>query len=594
MSLWQVTDLAADCWYGLAVLREPTEDQPPIDGAAEGCAAAAPRDRAADAAERLTAVLRVVVAVASAAIYCADPSEDPARRPAAYAVLAAFVLHASAMLVLTRRGARRPSRAAAPWVDVAFVTTLVAASEGTSSIFFPLYLFAVLCAAFEGGARAGLRIVATAVLSFSIVGGLTAPRGPAFELDRALIRPLYLGVLGYLISFWGEHERRSRRKLQLLRATTALSNPRFGVERSVASTLEAVRAFFGADACRVVVVAPRGDGWTQVAARSHESDREGRVGVPAELARALVPERPAALVHRQARGARLRRVPELDVLATADGTWGRGDASEGERIAELLDAVSFASVPFDCGPGAAGRLYVTSRRASAFDRADAEFLLHVQEQVAPVLETIGVVDRLASDAAGDERRRIALDLHDSIIQPYVGLRLGMASLRDAVAAGRVEEARSGLERLLAIADEEIRTLRGFTRALSDASRGVRGPMLASAVERFCGRFAAATGIRVDLHVAGDPALNDRLSAEVFQLVAEALSNVRRHTSATSADVRIDVADGALRIAVENDGVPGEGRPFAPRSLSARATALGGRTVVAAGRGRTAVRIQIPL
>ncbi len=79
------------------------------------------------------------------------------------------------------------------------------------------------------------------------------------------------------------------------------------------------------------------------------------------------------------------------------------------------------------------------------------------------------------------------------------------------------------------------------------------------------------------------------------MVAEALSNVRRHTSATSAEVRVATDRRAVRVAVENDRAPGErGAAFSPGSLTRRAAAMGGRTAVFAAGARTVVNIEIPL
>lgn len=60
------------------------------------------------------------------------------------------------------------------------------------------------------------------------------------------------------------------------------------------------------------------------------------------------------------------------------------------------------------------------------------------EHVLPVIDNIRLVDRLASAAAEEERRRIARDLHDRIVQPYIGLQLGLAAVRQRLAtAGEV-------------------------------------------------------------------------------------------------------------------------------------------------------------
>jgi signal transduction histidine kinase len=92
-----------------------------------------------------------------------------------------------------------------------------------------------------------------------------------------------------------------------------------------------------------------------------------------------------------------------------------------------------------------------------------------------------------------------------------------------------------------------------------------------------------------------PPIADRLGAEVFQMVAEALSNVRRHTAAARAEVRIETVDGQLRVTVANDGAPADPAPFFPRSLGERAAALGGNlTIEHPARGTTAVHLQIPI
>ncbi|HZA14396.1 MAG TPA: hypothetical protein VE618_07865, partial [Myxococcaceae bacterium] len=165
--------------------------------------------------ERLTSVLRLIVACGGLAIFWIDPTESGSRIQLAYAVLGLFAVYSVLSHVQVLRGARRVGVQLAPWVDLGWVTVLIAVSAGTSSIFFALYLFAILGASFQGGFRSGMAMLFAAVLSFSIVGSLTAPRGPAFELDRALIRPLHLLAIGYLITFWGERQRSLRARLTL-------------------------------------------------------------------------------------------------------------------------------------------------------------------------------------------------------------------------------------------------------------------------------------------------------------------------------------------------------------------------------------------
>jgi signal transduction histidine kinase len=549
--------------------------------------------------ERLRSALRVALALSGLLIYLGDPSEHPTRRPFAIAVLLVYLGYAVVLYAVGARRGRYVPAIRAAWIDLAWVTLLVAVSEGTSSIFFPLYLFPILHASFGNGFRAGIAVALGAVASFAIVGAATAPRGPELELNAFVTRPLYLFILGYVIAAWGDHEVLSRARLALLRDVTSLSNPRFGIDRTVGRFLEAVRQFYDADACRLVVEPQEGMRWMRTAPRGAAGPGEA-VGVPPELAKVLLPDLPglALRVHARRGWSGASQEPEIELeTGTAAPRAGAPAAPDRELAAALagaLDAGALLSVPFRYHATAVGRLHVSRGRARPFDRGEMGFVRHLLDQVVPVLENIRLVDRLASDAAEEERRRIARDLHDSVIQPYLGLRLGLSAAQKAISAGRIEEGSSHVARLVDLADGEIQTLRGYVRGLREGAPGAGGGLLDEGVRRFCSRFSDATGIRVHVTTEGAGVPNDRLAAEVFQMVAEALSNVRRHTSAEGAAVRIRSSESRLDVTVTNDAPPGEPE-FFPRSLGERAAALGGSVrVERAEAGKTAVHIEIPL
>lgn len=552
--------------------------------------------RALQGQERLRTALRVALALSGFLVYLGDTSEHPARRPFAIAVLLAYLAHGLVLYAVGVRRGRYVQATRAAWIDLAWVTLLVAVSEGTSSIFFPLYLFPILHASFGGGFRSGMAVAVGAVASFAVIGAATAPHGPELELNAFVTRPLYLLLLGYVIAAWGDHEVLSRARLALLRDITSLSNPRFGIERTVGRFLQAVRGFYDADACRLVVAPEDGSAWMRTVARGAADPGES-VAVPPELARVLLPELPALAIRARAR-AGPGTSPEMEIDGPADGV-GAVAASPEQRelaasLAMALDAGAVLSVPFRYQAGAVGRIHVSRARARPFERAELDFVRHLVEQVIPVLENIRLVDRLASDAAEEERRRIARDLHDSVIQPYLGLRLGLSATQQALSAGRLEEGTANVARLVALADGEIQTLRGYMRGLREGAAATAGGLLDEGVRRFCARFSEATGIRVEVAVEGEGVRSDRLAAEVFQMVAEALSNVRRHTAADAAVVRIRSAEGRLDVTVTNDASPDEG-DFFPRSIGERAAALGGTVrVERQAAGRTAVHIEIPL
>jgi signal transduction histidine kinase len=536
--------------------------------------------------ERLTAALRFAVAVGGLGVFLLDPDEHPARRPFVIGVLGLFVVYSAISWARAARGARTLRPRYAPWIDVAWVTLAAAVGRATSEIFYPLYLFAILCASLWGGFRRGLAVALVSAVAVATVGAITAP--PGTDEETFLTRPAYLVVLGYLMAAWGEHEVRSRARLALLRDVTALSSPRFGVEPTVSRVLEAVRAFFDADACRWVVADElTGRRWIRSALRGSAPDA-APMEMPEDLARVLMPPPAEASLVVRARFAR-----GVGFTLYGSGPSRRGDPAVAESLLTALDARVLLSVPFRWHATAPGRLFVATRGRRRFHQADAELLRHVAEQVTPVLENLRLVDHLAADAANEERRRIALDLHDSVIQPYLGLRLGLSAAEAALSGGRAAEASGHLQRLLALAEGEIQTLRGYVRDLR-AHGGGEPTALEASLRRFCRRFTESTGIRVEITTAGPP-VSDRLAAEVFQMIAEALSNVRRHTAAARARVAIEACDGRLRLTVANDGAPAEPVSFFPRSLAERAASLGGNlSIQRPDQGTTEVRVEVPL
>jgi len=539
--------------------------------------------------ERLTSVLRAFVAWGALAVYGVAPFHDVGRHRHVVAALVAFAAYAAVQALLVgRRAPRVPSRVA-PWADLGWTTLLFASSDGLSTVFFPLYLFAILCASFAGGVRSGAALTLASVASFTLVGAIT--HSPT--LERVLIRAMYLLLLGYLVSTWGEHQLRLRARFALLRDVTALSNPRFGIDRTEQRLLDALHRFYDAEACHLVVV----DAETGAATvRSTPRPESSPTPLPTALGSVTARLAPADLATSALLYRTSRRRPSLEVLDVPAGTWERGPDDRGAGLAEQLGFGSFVSVPFRHGPHELGRLYVGARRPSAFDHLDAEFLLQVLAQVAPVVENVRLVDELASRAAAEERRRIARDVHDSVIQPYVGLLLGIEAARSALAGGDPGAAGRHLARLRELGEQEVHDLRSFVAHLRAVMPQGGDAPLHAALGGFCTRFAAATGIRVDLSAGELGGVGDRVAVEVFQIVSEALSNVRRHTDATRAEVDVCVRDSSLRVSVRNDGAAmRDARPFSPRSLSDRAAALGGAIEVLRPDARTtAIQIEIPL
>jgi PAS domain S-box-containing protein len=194
-----------------------------------------------------------------------------------------------------------------------------------------------------------------------------------------------------------------------------------------------------------------------------------------------------------------------------------------------------------------------------------------------------------------ERRRIARDLHDIVLQDLSG---ALQSLR----LSHLQARRSGGgpdfgEELEALG----RATSGLRSAIYDL-RHERGRPFVGSVESLVElNRQADPGRRVRLVVGeGFPkTLPDELGVELLRVLQEALTNARRHSSARNTEVRLKVEEGKIVAEVVDDG-----RGFDPGSrragigLSAmreRAEGLGGAIEISGGPGEgTRVRVEVPL
>jgi len=542
-------------------------------------------------------LLRLILAAAALAIILVDPAEPDRHVPFTYATLALYTVYSAVVCLASVRNRPLP-RGMAHWIDVAWHTLLISLSSGTNSLFFFFYFFDILVGSFRCGRKEGLRVTAAAAVLVTAVGYLVS--SPAtFELNRFLLRPVCLVVLGYMIAYFGGLEHRLRRRLTLLRDMTVLRNPRFGVHETLLAALEKLRTIFDADACMLLIAdASEREYWLYESRRHGNPTTANPVRCAADKARVLlaIPYSEAMLID-EGRGVAtamagatrwLRGAVYVEDVVTRRTSQQMSDAAR--VVIAQFDAESVATVPIRYHAEAVGRLYMTAPHG-AFDVSDLDFLTHAMDTTLRVTENVRLIDRLAAEAADNERRRIARGIHHTVIQPYIGLQLGLGAILERMQAGdrQVEPA---LGRLLDLIDDEVVRLRDYVTNL----RGMPDPRAAlmDAVRRFARQFQNATGIEV--YVDGPPelTLSERVAGELFEMTSEALSNIRRHTSAHRAAVGVQRTSDAIRLTIENDAPPDGVPAFEPRSLREHALSLGGTLQIQREPGLTSVAITIPL
>ena len=547
---------------------------------------------------RKISIMRVALALSALFVIYLDPSEPNRFVDLTYILLCGYALYGVLIWVLAVRHSRVFPIKTLHWLDVAWYMPLIALSSGTNSIFFFFFFFAILFASFGWGVGSGLSVTIVSAILFTAVGYASAPAGPEFQVNRFLLGTIQLLILGYLISIWGGLQNRLRGRLRLLKEVSRVSNPRFGVERTVQIVLESLRDCYRAETCLLMLPQRQGTRAIRLygssdeanytlyrSDRSAEGSKNSSYELSGETARSFLPPSPSAtVIYRKGK-------PEETLLYdTKTGGLTKSD-SDSRAFVNALAGNSCFSVPVYYRNQPVGRLSIIGS-SHQFDYADIEFVLQVIEQATGVLENIRLVDSLASDAAGQERRKIAQDIHDSVIQPYIGLQFGLAAVKHKAENG--EDVLETVEELLALTSGEIADLRSYIGGLRRGE--TRREIFLPAVRRFASKFSEATGLIVEIQGSDDLPIYDRLAAELFQMVEEGLRNVRRHSNSTYAKLDFAIKDGQLEMTFRNERLKRLGEAsFVPLSIAERSAALGGRTLVYADENRdTVVCVQIPL
>ena len=539
--------------------------------------------------ERLVNLTRFILASSALIIIYVDPSEPDRLVNITYATLALYTVYSGIVYVLSLR--RRSFLRGIPlhWIDVAWYLVLISLSSGTNSLFFFFFFFVILVASFRSGYGAGLKVTIVSSILFLTIGYVTTPT--PIEPNRFLLRAVYLAAIGYLMAYWGGSEITHKRKLALLKDVSRLSNPRFGVDQTIGSIITKLCDFYDADTCILINTSQVTNEYVlrRVDRKHSELVNRGEiVGLEGELLLAWPSEWAVTF----------RRNSWLKTLSCSIYNF-----LSGERLkdidggcawaSDLLETDSFVSIPVYQRKTFTGRLYVMSRRRR-FVHSDIEFLRQLIEHVMPMIDNMRLVDRFASEASEYERQRISRDIHDSAIQPYIGLKLGLDALRRQVPDN--DPVSTGLAELAEKTNSVIRDLRTYVGGLQDRSSSDFVNALVSSVQRHARKFGELYDIEVEVKAPSPLNINDRLAAEVFQIVQEGLSNIKRHTASSTATISMMSRNGYMILDIENECSSIEsGKTFTPRSITDRAVALGGRVSVTVNNGgRTIVSVIIPM
>jgi two-component system, NarL family, sensor kinase len=195
-------------------------------------------------------------------------------------------------------------------------------------------------------------------------------------------------------------------------------------------------------------------------------------------------------------------------------------------------------------------------------------------------------------AEQDERRRIALFLHDGPVQSLAGVALLLDAATDFARRGETGRAVEIMEKALVRTRTTIGELRDLSFNLEPVV--LRDHGLTSAVTALTQEKGMEHGIEVNLDIAAAEVLGERAQAALYQIVREALEGAIRRGPPKTFDVSVaQDAQGSLDVLITDDA-PSERRRRSIEVLEERARTLGAALTVEQEDSGSTMRLVVPV
>lgn len=186
------------------------------------------------------------------------------------------------------------------------------------------------------------------------------------------------------------------------------------------------------------------------------------------------------------------------------------------------------------------------------------FLEAMADHAAVAIDMALLLTQTRSQAQSEERRRLARDLHDSVVQQVFSMRLQARTLQAQLERDDIDPTgvRSVAEELGVLAQSALEDLRGLVFELRPLDLAEHG--LVEAVRAHAASVHARTGLDVEVHAPAHFMLDLEVDQEedLYRTVQEALHNVVKHAQASEATIRFAVESKGgdwLVIEVSDDG-----------------------------------------
>jgi nitrate/nitrite-specific signal transduction histidine kinase len=260
------------------------------------------------------------------------------------------------------------------------------------------------------------------------------------------------------------------------------------------------------------------------------------------------------------------------------------------------------AVPIHSKTGVFGNLYLADEEGKEFNAREEETLVRFAALSAVAIENARLHQQVKALAITEERERIAREMHDSLAQVLGYVNTKAQAAKVLLATDQVEKASAQLEQMASASRAAYADVREGILSLRTSLEPERS--LVDTLREYLTVWQEQSGVQAELNVSGmnEASLSDLAEVQLLRIVQEALTNVRKHASATHVQVTMErsgrdvvtmIADNGQGFAPEDRGSRGIPQ-FGMSTMRERAESLGGSFGISSSLDEgTTVRVVLP-
>lgn len=188
-------------------------------------------------------------------------------------------------------------------------------------------------------------------------------------------------------------------------------------------------------------------------------------------------------------------------------------------------------------------------------------------------------------AAVAERHRIARDIHDSLGHALVALNIQMETALELWREAP-DKAFEFLQEAKQLGSNALQSVRESVSEIR--TDPLQGRMLQGAIAQLAQEFYRTTGVMPTCQIHLPQSLSDQVSAAVYRIVQEGLTNICKHANATAVSIYLQPTDTGLELVLHDNGdgfqVDDTRSGFGLQGMQERVAALGGHLQITSQRG----------